>query len=103
MPGQGKRRRQRSELRERAAAAWAAEAERPGHWEVVFETRDESDWSNQLPTRIRRLRAERGVTDERLIRVDVLCGRTVQPTTYRLSLFVPADAVPPSAEAPPHP
>ncbi|MFE0828721.1 hypothetical protein ACFW3C_19695 [Streptomyces sp. NPDC058871] len=39
---------------------------------------------------LRRLR-ESGI-DESMIRIDVLCGRLVQPTTYRLSQFV-ADPV----------
>ncbi|MGW5777389.1 hypothetical protein [Streptomyces sp. NPDC003863] len=45
-----------------------------------------------LRTGMRRLRAGRPDLDEDAIRVDVLCGRLVHPTTYRLSVFVPFDA-----------
>ncbi|GAA2479900.1 hypothetical protein GCM10010276_15680 [Streptomyces longisporus] len=52
----------------------------------MFETQDESEWRAHL----RRLR----VTDRRIdwsaARVDTLCGRLRQPTTYRLSVFVAA-------------
>ncbi|MEU9061821.1 hypothetical protein AB0D13_23910 [Streptomyces sp. NPDC048430] len=53
-----------------------------GRWEVLLETRDEAEFRDCL----RRLR-EAG-TDESLIRIDTLCGRLAQPTTYRLSRFV---------------
>ncbi|MFJ4840229.1 hypothetical protein [Streptomyces sp. NPDC088746] len=53
-----------------------------GRWEVLLETQDEADFRDRL----RRLREAR--TDESLIRIDTLCGRLVQPTTYRLSRFV---------------
>ena len=53
---------------------------------IAFETQDESEWRAHL----RHLRA----TDRRIdcwtVRVDMLCGRLRQPTTYRLSVFVAA-------------
>ena len=56
-----------------------------GRWEVLFETRDESEWH----THIRRLQASDTQIDWTAVRVDRLCGRLTQPTTFRLSLFVP--------------
>ncbi|AGS66961.1 hypothetical protein B446_34685 [Streptomyces collinus Tu 365] len=59
-----------------------------GRWDVVFETRDEAEWQAYM----RRLRAgemrDALPGDESVLRIDVLCGRLVQPTTYRLSAFV---------------
>ncbi|MET7366413.1 hypothetical protein ABZS61_11375 [Streptomyces sp. NPDC005566] len=79
MPGQRKRKRE-------AAGRAAAESGRAGRWEVVFETQDEADWRAY----VRRVRAGREV-DLSMLRLDTLCGRSVQPTTYRLSRFVPCD------------
>lgn len=53
---------------------------------MIFETRDQAE----LRTHLRRLWEAR--IDESMIRVDTLCGRLVQPTTYRLSRFVPEPA-----------
>lgn len=36
-----------------------------------------------------RVRDELGLADASMLRVDTLCGRSEQPTTYRLSMFVP--------------
>ncbi|MEU9193363.1 hypothetical protein [Streptomyces hundungensis] len=47
-----------------------------------METRDEAE----LRVRVSELR-EAGV-DESMVRVDMLCGRLVLPTSYRLSRFV---------------
>ncbi|MFJ2782848.1 MULTISPECIES: hypothetical protein [unclassified Streptomyces] len=58
---------------------------RTGRWEVLFETRDESEWNDHL----RRLRAGPERIDWTSTRVDVLCGRLERATTYRLSRFVP--------------
>ncbi len=66
----------------RAAARFAPDA---GRWEVLFETQDESEWH----AHIRRLRASDTQIDRAAMRVDRLCGRLTQPTTFRLSLFVP--------------
>ncbi len=52
---------------------------------MVFETQDAAEWQSAVP----RIRAERGLTDASMLRVETLCGRTEQPTTYRLSVFVP--------------
>ncbi|MEU4116665.1 hypothetical protein AB0F71_19490 [Kitasatospora sp. NPDC028055] len=49
---------------------------------MIFETQDEAELRAQL----RPLR-EAGI-DPSTIRIDMLCGRLVQPTTYRLSRFV---------------
>ncbi|MGV9356265.1 hypothetical protein [Streptomyces misionensis] len=79
MPGQRKRKR-----RQQAAGAGSG----AGHWQVVFETQDRAEWQAYL----RRLRAGPEPTDWSTTRVDTLCGRLAHPTTYRLSLFVPARA-----------
>lgn len=79
VPGQGKRRRQQEDARQRLAARNAPTA---GQWEVVVETRDQAEMRTQL----RGLR-ESGV-DGSMIRIDTLCGRLALPTTYRLSRFV---------------
>ncbi|MFD5813178.1 hypothetical protein [Streptomyces sp. NPDC127038] len=79
MPGQRKRKRRQDAERQRIARRTA----RPGHWEVVFETYDQAE----LREHAIRLR-EAGV-DGPMIRIDMLCGRLVQPTAYRLSHFVP--------------
>ncbi len=49
---------------------------------MIFETRDQTELHAQL----RRLREAR--IDGATIRIDTLCGRLMQPTTYRLSRFV---------------
>ncbi|MFC5959693.1 hypothetical protein ACFP51_36425 [Streptomyces pratens] len=82
MPGQRKRRRQQQDEAQRAAARFAPEADR---WEVLFETQDESEWH----AHIRRLRVSDTQIDWTAVRVDTLCGRLTQPTTFQLSLFVP--------------
>ncbi|WP_307517752.1 hypothetical protein [Streptomyces umbrinus] len=82
MPGQRKRKRQRRDEAERAAACFASDV---GRWEVLFETQDGAEWR----AHIRRLRASDTQIDWSAVRVDTFCGRTVQPTTFRLSLFVP--------------
>lgn len=74
MPGQRKRER----------GSVAAELG-PGRWTVVYETTDETRWR----TEVRRLMTEHEVKDPRKFRLDRLCGRTLLPTTYRLSVFVP--------------
>ena len=81
MPGQRKRR-QRQDLVRRAASASTLES---GSWKVLFETQEESEWRAHL----RGLRAADGQIDWAMTRIDTLCGRLSQPTTYRLSLFVP--------------
>ncbi|QES25059.1 hypothetical protein DEJ46_38905 [Streptomyces venezuelae] len=79
MPGQGKRKRRQEAGRQRLAARTAPDA---GQWEVALETRDQAE----VRTHLRRLR-EAG-TDEALIRIDTLCRRPVEQSTYRLSQFV---------------
>lgn len=81
MPGQRKRR-QRQDQGRRAGGASTLEG---GRWEVLFETQEESEWRAHL----RGLRAAGGQIDWAMTRIDTLCGRLSQPTTYRLSLFVP--------------
>jgi hypothetical protein len=97
VPGQRKRKRQRQrqqqEQAQRAAARFAPDA---GRWEVLFETQDEPQWRAHL----RRLRASDTQIDWTAVRADMLCGRLVQQTTYRLSLFVPNSA-PDSGQGPP--
>ncbi|MEV1172476.1 hypothetical protein [Nonomuraea sp. NPDC049784] len=82
VPGQRKRKRQQEESRQRAAATFGGAS---GHWVVIFETHEEAAWREYM----RRLQAEHQVPDWSMLRVDTFCGRLVQPTTYRLSLFVP--------------
>ncbi|MDX2592944.1 MULTISPECIES: hypothetical protein [Streptomyces] len=60
---------------------------------MVFETQDEEEWQ----TYMRRLRAGEIQIDESTLRIDTLCGRLVQPTTYRLSSFVADPACGPDA------
>lgn len=79
MPGQGKRRRRQMAERQRLAARTAPEV---GRWEVIFETQDETE----LHAHLRGLREAR--IDESTLRIDTLCGRLAQPTTYRLSQFM---------------
>ncbi|MFD9540109.1 hypothetical protein [Streptomyces sp. NPDC060022] len=78
MPGQRKRKRE-------AARRAAADPGPAGRWEVVFETQDEAEWRAYA----RRVRDWRETADPSTLRLDTLCGRSVQPTTYRLSRFVP--------------
>ncbi|MFJ9680343.1 hypothetical protein ACIRP2_20120 [Streptomyces sp. NPDC101194] len=85
MPGQRKRRRQRQDEARGAASRFAREA---GRWEVLFETQDEAAWR----AHIHRLRASDAQIDWTAARMDTFCGRLIQPTTYRLSLFVPNPA-----------
>ncbi|MFI6894687.1 hypothetical protein ACIBM4_11295 [Streptomyces sp. NPDC050256] len=49
---------------------------------MIFETPDQAELRAQL----RSLREAR--VDEATIRIDTLCGRLMQPTTYRLSPYV---------------
>ncbi|MGC0423165.1 hypothetical protein [Embleya sp. AB8] len=82
MPGQRKRKQRHQEQARRNAARFAPDA---GHWEVVFTTRDESEWNAY----IRRLRAEDPGPDRSALSMDIFCGRLTHPTTYRLRRFVP--------------
>lgn len=82
MPGQRKRRRQPTGEPRPSAERFAPGA---GHWSVLFETRDVSE----RHAYVRRLRTEGSRIDWSAVRMDTLCGRLKQPTTYRLSLFVP--------------
>ncbi|MFE5942150.1 hypothetical protein [Streptomyces sp. NPDC056480] len=99
MPGQRKRRRQRQ--RELVDLSRAADRFGPdaGRWELCYTTEDESEWQAEL----RRLRTEEPGLDWDAVRLDMLCGRSTHPTTYRLSLFVPHPAPerPPAAPIPP--
>ena len=81
MPGQRKKRRQQQDASRRTSERTAPGT---GHWEVIFETQDQSESRAQL----RRLRSAEQLIDWTMTRVDTLCGRLVQPTTYQLSLFV---------------
>lgn len=78
MPGQRKRKRE-------AARRAAADPRSAGRWEVVFETQDEAEWRAYA----RSVRDRRETADPSTLRLDTLCGRSVHPTTYRLSRFVP--------------
>jgi hypothetical protein len=93
MPGQRKRRGQQQDGAQRAAARFAPDA---GYWEVLFETQDESEWH----AHIRRLRASDMQIDWTAVRMDTLCGRLTQPTTFRLSLFVPKPMPDPDRDSP---
>ncbi|MFE9013526.1 hypothetical protein [Streptomyces cyaneofuscatus] len=85
MPGQRQRRRQPPGEPRPSAERFAPEA---GRWSVLFETQDASE----RHAYVRRLRAEDTRIDWSAVRMDTLCGRLKQPTTYRLSLFVPNSA-----------
>ncbi|MEU5375682.1 hypothetical protein ABZ359_09175 [Streptomyces sp. NPDC005968] len=64
-------------MRQQAAAG-------AGHWDILFETQDESEWR----ARIHRLRESDERIDWTAVRMDTSCGRLAQPSTYRLSVFV---------------
>jgi hypothetical protein len=81
MPGQRKRK-QQLEVRKRQQAAVASQE---GHWQVIFETQDFEEWRNYL----RKSDSPHRDYDPSRLRLDTLCGRLMQPTTYRLSLLVP--------------
>lgn len=93
MPGQRKRKRRQQDTDQRASARFAPDA---GRWELVIEAQDPSEWR----ARLRRLRAEHGQIDWSMTRVDTLCGRLINPTTYRLSLFVPNTEADPAVKRP---
>ncbi|MGW5434493.1 hypothetical protein ACWET9_46520 [Streptomyces sp. NPDC004059] len=95
MPGQRKRKRKQADERQRADARFAPDT---GHWEVLFETQDESEWR----AHIHRLRASDEQIDWTAVRLDTLCGRLAQPTTYRLSLFVPSPVHDPGQDCADH-
>ena len=65
---------------------------------MLFETQDEAEWRAHL----RDLRAGEERVDWARTRIDTLCGRLMQPTTYRLSLFVPDPARDPDRDHPDH-
>lgn len=79
MPKQVKRRRRQDAGRRRSASRTAPDA---GQWEVVLETTGQAE----VRAHLRRLR-EAGV-DESLIRIDTLCRRPLELSTWRLSRFV---------------
>ncbi|MFF2191999.1 hypothetical protein [Streptomyces sp. NPDC058157] len=78
MPGQRKRRE-----RQRREADARREREASGRWERRFETLDH----DELRAYVAEL-ARSGVHSED-IRIDMLCGRLVQPTWYVVSVLVP--------------
>lgn len=84
MPGQRKRKRQQEA---RGRRARAADEEREGRWERVFSTQDEAEFRAFKS----RFLAERPSIDPSMVRIDMFCGRLVQPTSYCLSVFVPAE------------
>lgn len=63
---------------------------------MLFETQDASE----RHAYVRRLRAEGSRIDWSAVRLDALCGRLKQPTTYRLSLFVPNSGPGPGGRRP---
>ncbi|MFI6082446.1 hypothetical protein ACIBBB_15970 [Streptomyces sp. NPDC051217] len=81
MPGQRKRGRSRERQRGPSDTELG-----PGRWAVVFETADEARWRTEVRRRI----AEHEVKDPSMFRLDTFRGRSRLPTTYRLSVFVPA-------------
>ncbi|MEU3772356.1 hypothetical protein AB0F11_03890 [Streptomyces sp. NPDC032472] len=83
MPGQRKRKRARGRgLRESELP--------PGHWEPLPSTQDQTE----LRAYVRRLHEEHTVTDPRLLRIDIFCGRLHHPTTHQISIYVPDDPAP---------
>ncbi|MFE1321532.1 hypothetical protein [Kitasatospora phosalacinea] len=83
MPGQRKRKQRReAELRSRA------DRYRGWRWQLLHSTQDHDEFRSYL----RGLRDDRSLPyDESRLRLDVLCGRLVHPTTYRVSVLVPPD------------
>lgn len=53
---------------------------------MLYRTQDEAEWQAY----VQHLRATDKSIDWTMVRVDTFCGRLVQPTTYRLSVFVPS-------------
>ncbi|GHG34436.1 hypothetical protein GCM10018791_59600 [Streptomyces zaomyceticus] len=93
MPGQAKRKRRQEAESRRTAARTAPDA---GQWEEVLETQDQAE----LRAYARRLR--QAGTDASLIRIDTLCRRPAERSTYRLSRFVENTAREPDREVPDH-
>ncbi|WP_339133897.1 hypothetical protein WJM95_31480 [Streptomyces sp. f51] len=89
MPGQRKRKRRQEAERRRIADRTASDA---GHWEVVFETYDQTELREHA------IHLRKTGTAESMMRIDMLCGRLVHPTAYRLSRFVPEAAHEPESE-----
>ncbi|MFJ6405836.1 hypothetical protein ACIQK9_09970 [Streptomyces hydrogenans] len=81
MPGQGRQKRRQEAASRRAAALTTPDA---GRWQVLIETRDRAE----LQAHTRSLQEAR--VDASLIRIDVLCRRPTEQSTYRLSRFVTA-------------
>lgn len=67
---------------------------------MVFETHDQTELREHA------IHLLKTGTAERMMRIDILCGRLVNPTSYRLSRFVPdprprpVPALPPADELP---
>ncbi|MEW2414265.1 hypothetical protein AB0953_11150 [Streptomyces sp. NPDC046866] len=80
MPGQRKRKRKRDRERGLRPAELP-----PGHWEPLFSTQEQAE----LRAYVRRLQEEGRVTDPRLLRIDMFCGRLHHPTTHQVSIYVP--------------
>ncbi|MEU9303063.1 hypothetical protein [Streptomyces sp. NPDC048269] len=62
--------------------------ETPGRWETLLSTVDHEEFR----AFIRRMCAEGLATDPNLVRPARFWGRLQHPTTYRVSVFVPAPA-----------
>ncbi|MFJ7272596.1 hypothetical protein ACIQV3_39205 [Streptomyces sp. NPDC099050] len=83
MPRQRKRARARSRIR-----ATQRTADARGRWEPMFSTTEQSE----VRAYVGRLRADGTFTDPSQLRIDLLCGRLVHPSTYQVSLFVPEES-----------
>ncbi|MEV7025903.1 hypothetical protein [Kitasatospora sp. NPDC093558] len=81
MPGQrNRRRKQEDELRRQGEARAAVEAT-AGPWEVLFSTEDH----RELKAFVQRLYRD-GLPPDTEVVSDMLCGRLVHPTVYRLRM-----------------
>lgn len=83
MPGQRKRKQRRLRETDRRSLP-----EGPGRWETLLSTEDHEEFR----TFVHRMYAQGLATDPNLVRLDQFCGRLQHPTTYRVSVFVPAPA-----------
>ncbi|MFF3072442.1 hypothetical protein [Kitasatospora sp. NPDC057936] len=81
MAGQRNRRRKQDEELRRQSEARAAVEAAAGPWEVLFSTEDHQE----LKAFVQRLHAD-GLPPDAEVVTDMLCGRLLHPTVYRLRM-----------------
>ncbi|MEU8511729.1 hypothetical protein AB0C76_09095 [Kitasatospora sp. NPDC048722] len=85
MPGQRNRRRKQEEELRRQSEARAAAGAAAGPWEVLFSTEDHREFR----AFVHRLYASGDLPTDAEVVHDMLCGRLVHPTVYRLRMRRP--------------